>query len=155
LTVHRGIFEDSKFDHRVAEEEQEVVGTKKCTEEFHRLEEMLTMTPILKVPNMNMDFLACTDASKEGLGVLMQDGRVITYISRKLRRHEENYVMHDFELLAIVYALKVGDTTFLDKNLNERRTTVDYSTSLHKATYTRDNNVSRNHLASTICRFLT
>ena len=37
----------------------------------------------------------------------MQDGRVIAYISRKLRRHEENYVTHDLELLAIVYALKV------------------------------------------------
>jgi hypothetical protein len=37
----------------------------------------------------------------------MQDGRVIAYISRKLRRHEENYVMYDLELLAIVYALKV------------------------------------------------
>ena len=37
----------------------------------------------------------------------MQYGRVITYISRKLRRHEENYATHDLELLAIVYALKV------------------------------------------------
>jgi hypothetical protein len=33
---------------------------------------------------------------------------VIAYISRKLRRHEENYATHDLELLAIVYALKVG-----------------------------------------------
>ena len=69
---------------------------------------MLTMTPILKVINMDVNFLVCTDASKEGLGgVLMQDGRVIAYISRKLRRHEENYAMHDLDLLAIVYALKV------------------------------------------------
>jgi hypothetical protein len=37
----------------------------------------------------------------------MQDGRVIDYNSRKLRRHEENYAMHDLELLSIVYALKV------------------------------------------------
>jgi hypothetical protein len=52
-------------------------------------------------------FLVCTDASKEGLGgVLMQDGRVITYISRKLRRHEENYVTNDLELLSIFYALR-------------------------------------------------
>src|ERR1700678_2399072 len=57
---------------------------------------------------MDADFLVCTYASKEGLvGVLMQDGRVIAYISRKLRRHEENYATHDLELLAIVYALKV------------------------------------------------
>ena len=69
---------------------------------------MLTTTSILKFPDMDADFLVCTDASKEGLGgVLMQDGRVIPYISRKLRRHEENYATHDLELLAIVYALKV------------------------------------------------
>jgi hypothetical protein len=37
----------------------------------------------------------------------MQDGRVITYISRKLRKYEENYVMHDLELLSIVYSLRV------------------------------------------------
>jgi hypothetical protein len=40
-------------------------------------------------------------------GVLMHVGRVISYISRKLRRHEENYATHDLELLAIVCALKV------------------------------------------------
>jgi hypothetical protein len=57
---------------------------------------------------MDEDFLVCTDASKEGLGrVLMQDGQVIAYISRKLRKHEENYVTHDLDLLAIMYALRV------------------------------------------------
>jgi hypothetical protein len=66
------------------------------------------MTPILKVPNTDANFLVCTNASKEGLGgVLMQDSPVIAYISRKLRRHEENYATHDLELLAIVYASKV------------------------------------------------
>ena len=64
------------------------VWTEKCAEAFKRLKELLTTTPILKVPDMDADFLVCTDASKEGLGrVLMQDGQVITYISRKLRRH--------------------------------------------------------------------
>jgi hypothetical protein len=48
---------------------------------FQRLKELLTTTLILKVPNMDEEFLVCTDASKEGLGgVLMQDGRVIAYI---------------------------------------------------------------------------
>jgi hypothetical protein len=56
---------------------------------------------------MDVDFLVCTDAFREGLGgFLMQYGRVIAYISRKLRRHEEKYAMHDLELLAIFYALK-------------------------------------------------
>jgi hypothetical protein len=32
---------------------------------------------------------------------------VIAYISRRLRRHEENEATHDLELLAIIYSLKV------------------------------------------------
>jgi hypothetical protein len=66
------------------------VWTEKCMEAFRRLKELLTMTSIIKVPDMDTDLLVCTDASKEVLGrVLMQYGRVIAYISRKLRRHEE------------------------------------------------------------------
>jgi hypothetical protein len=84
------------------------VWTEKCVESFQRLKDLLTTVLILKFPDMDADFLVCTNASKEGLGrVLMQDDRVITYISRKLRRHEENYATHDLELLEIVYALKV------------------------------------------------
>jgi hypothetical protein len=65
-------------------------------------------TSILKVLDMDKEFLVYTDASKEDLGkVLMQDGQVIIYISTKLRRHEDNYATHDLELLAIVYALRV------------------------------------------------
>jgi hypothetical protein len=37
----------------------------------------------------------------------MQDGHAITYASRQLRRHEEHYLTHDLELLAIVHTLKV------------------------------------------------
>jgi hypothetical protein len=63
------------------------VWTKKCVESFRRLKELLTTTPILKFPGMDKGFLVCTDASKEGLDeVLRQDGRVIAYISRKLRK---------------------------------------------------------------------
>jgi hypothetical protein len=65
-------------------------------------------TRILKVPDMDEEFLLCTDASKEGLGrVLLQDGRVISYISRKLRRLEESYATHNLEVLSIVYSLRV------------------------------------------------
>jgi hypothetical protein len=48
-----------------------------------------------------------TDASKEGLsGVLMQERRLISYISPKLKPHEENYPTHDLKLAAIIFALK-------------------------------------------------
>jgi hypothetical protein len=43
------------------------VWTEKCAEAFGRLKELLKTTLILKVPDMDVDFLVCTDASKEGL----------------------------------------------------------------------------------------
>jgi hypothetical protein len=50
------------------------VWTEKCMEAFRRLKELLITTPILKLPDTDVEFLVCTDASKEGLGrVLMQD----------------------------------------------------------------------------------
>jgi hypothetical protein len=101
----------SKIENPIMElqkKNKKFVWTKKCTEAFWRLNELLKTTSILKVLDMDADFLVCTDTPKEGLGrVLMQDGQVIAYISRKLRRHEENYVTHDLELLEIIYALKV------------------------------------------------
>jgi hypothetical protein len=44
------------------------VGTEKCVEAFQRIKDLLTTTPILKVPDMNAEFLVCTYAFKEGLG---------------------------------------------------------------------------------------
>jgi hypothetical protein len=38
---------------------------------------------------------------------LMQDGHVVVYASRQLRKHEEKYPTHDLESAAIVHALKI------------------------------------------------
>ena len=57
---------------------------------------------------MEKDFTVYTDASKQGLGaVLMQDGGVISYASRNLKKYEEFYATHDLELEAIMLALKI------------------------------------------------
>ena len=49
-----------------------------------------------------------TDASYKGLGcVLMQNGKVIAYGSRQLRTHERTYSVHDLELAAIIFSLKL------------------------------------------------
>jgi len=48
------------------------------------------------------------DASHLGLGcVLMQEKKAVAYASRQLKVHERNYPTHDFELAAIVFALKI------------------------------------------------
>ena len=37
----------------------------------------------------------------------MQDGKVVSYASRQLKNHENNYPTHDLELASVVHALKV------------------------------------------------
>jgi hypothetical protein len=64
--------------------------------------------PILVMPNMEKSFSIYFDASSQGLGcVLIQDGHVVAYASRQLRKHEVNYPTHDLELAAVVHALKI------------------------------------------------
>lgn len=82
------------------------VWTVECNSSFQKLKECLTSAPVLVVPDATKEFTVCTDASLDGLGaVLMQEGRVIAYESRKLKNHGVNYPTHDLELAAIMHAL--------------------------------------------------
>ena len=75
---------------------------------FDELKKRLTTAPVLTLPDQAKRFTVYCDASKDGLGcVLMQEGRMIAYASRQLRRHELNYPTHDLELAAVVHALKI------------------------------------------------
>jgi hypothetical protein len=38
---------------------------------------------------------------------ILQEGKVIAYASRQLKKHEQNYPTHDLELAAVVFALKI------------------------------------------------
>jgi hypothetical protein len=88
--------------------EAKFVWSQKCEDAFHALRQHLTTTPVLAQPDNSKPFDVYCDASGTGLGcVLMQDNRVITYASRALRPHEQNYPTHDLELAAVVYALKM------------------------------------------------
>ena len=75
---------------------------------FETLRQRLCEAPILLLPEGLDDFAVYCDASISGLGaVLMQRGHVIAYASRQLKPHEANYPMHDLELGAVVFALKI------------------------------------------------
>jgi hypothetical protein len=77
-----------------------------CDEAFKHLKRLLTTSPVLAQPDTTKLFDVNCDASGTGVGgVLMQEGRVISYSSRQLRRHEEHYPTHDLELAAVVMAL--------------------------------------------------
>jgi hypothetical protein len=78
-----------------------------CEVSYQTLKSKLVDAPILALPKNGKRFTVYTDASRIGLGcVLMQEGRVIAYGSRQLRKHEGNYLTHDLELVEVVFALK-------------------------------------------------
>jgi hypothetical protein len=79
-----------------------------CNEAFEQLKVLLTIAPVLAQPDIEKPFDVYCDASGSGLGcVLIQEGQVIAYASRQLRRHEEHYPTHDLELAVVVHALKI------------------------------------------------
>jgi ribonuclease HI len=81
--------------------------TPACQESFEMLKQKLTTTPVLVLPDVHKPFSVYCDASYTGLGcVLMQEGKVVAYLSRQLKVHEKNYPTHDLELAAVVHALK-------------------------------------------------
>ncbi|WVZ75631.1 hypothetical protein U9M48_023668 [Paspalum notatum var. saurae] len=80
----------------------------KCEEAFTSLKKSLTSAPVLAQPDVTKPFDIYCDASGNGLGcVLMQEGRVIAYASRQLKKHEANFATHNLELAAVVHALKI------------------------------------------------
>ncbi|WVZ98377.1 hypothetical protein U9M48_043832 [Paspalum notatum var. saurae] len=84
------------------------IWSPKCEEGFQELKKLLTTAPVLAQPDITKPFDVYCDASGQGLGcVLVQEGRVIAYASRQLRKYEANYPTHDLELAAVVHALKI------------------------------------------------
>ncbi|GJV77644.1 putative reverse transcriptase domain-containing protein [Tanacetum coccineum] len=75
---------------------------------FQLIKQKLCSAPILALPKGSKNFVVYCDASHNGLGVmLMQNKKVIAYSSRQLKIHEKNYITHDLELRALVFALKM------------------------------------------------
>jgi hypothetical protein len=82
--------------------------TPRCETSFQELKKRLTTAPVLTMPDMEKPFSIYCDATGQGLGcVLMQDGHVVAYASRQLRKHEEKYLSHDLELAVMVHSLKI------------------------------------------------
>jgi hypothetical protein len=78
---------------------------------FTQLKEALMNTPILRNADSKLPFEVQTDASETGVSAVLQqkseDGtRPEAYMSRKLNAAEQNYSVHERELLAVVDALR-------------------------------------------------
>jgi hypothetical protein len=98
----------SKPMSELLEKDKRFEWTPTCEANFQELKNRLTTALILVMLDMEKPFSIYFDASGQGLGcVLMQDGQVVAYASRQLRKHEVNYLAHDLELAAVVHALKI------------------------------------------------
>ncbi|XP_070002867.1 uncharacterized protein [Nicotiana sylvestris] len=87
-----------------------------CKESFQKFKTSLAITLVLVLPTGSGSYTVYCEVSHVGIGMLlMQDGRVIAYASRKLKVHEKNYLVHDLELAAIRWLelLKDYDITIL------------------------------------------
>jgi hypothetical protein len=99
--------------------------TSECEENFNLLKELLTNAPVLNIFDPNESCVICIDACKEGLGgVLTQNGHVISYESKNIKKHESNYATHDLELASIFHALKMWRHYLMGKRFELR---IDHS----------------------------
>ena len=93
---------------KLTRKEEKFIWSEACQNSFDELKQRLTTAPVLTLPSGSEGFTVYCDASKQGLGcVLMQHDRVIAYASRQLKKHEVNYLTHDLELAAVVFALRI------------------------------------------------
>ena len=93
---------------RLTQKNMKFVWSEACENSFQLLKEKLTIAPLLTLPNGKDKFKVYCDAFRVGLGyVLMQNGRVVAYASRQLKKHEQNYPIHDLEMAAVIFTLKI------------------------------------------------
>jgi hypothetical protein len=103
-----GFSKIAKLMTSLLEKGREFKWDEKCQDSSGQLKKRLMSPLVLVMPDLQKGFDIYCDACGQGLGyVLMQEGHVIAYASRQLRKHELNYPTHDLELAAVVHALKI------------------------------------------------
>jgi hypothetical protein len=103
-----GFLKISKPMTELLEKDKKFEWTPACEASFQELKKRLMIALILVMPDMENPFSIYCDMSGRGLGyVLMQDGHVVAYASRQLRKHEAHYPTHNLELAVVVYAIKI------------------------------------------------
>ena len=104
----KGFFLTAALMTRLVQKNVKYEWSEKCQRSFDKLKAFLTEASVLTQPTYCKEYVIFSDVSLNGLGcVLMQEGKVVAYTSRRLKPHEKNYPTHDLELAAIVFALKI------------------------------------------------
>lgn len=83
---------------------------------FLALKQAMTTTPILIMPNFNEAFTIETDASGDGIGVVLtQQGKPVAYMSRALGITKKSWSTYAKEMLAILEAIQLWRPYLLGK----------------------------------------
>ncbi len=78
-----------------------------CDEAFEILKGILVKALVLKLSNFDKDFESHSNASDFAIGgVLVQDGRLVAFESKKLSEMERRWPTHEKEMWAVVHCLK-------------------------------------------------
>ena len=81
--------------------------TSQCEESFEGIKYALIHAPILILPKFGERFEVICDASMVGVEpVLLQDGKLIAFESRKFTLAERNYTIGEQELIAVVHTMQ-------------------------------------------------
>lgn len=78
-----------------------------CEEIIETLETKLTRALVLAFPDPTLGFEMLCYTSLKGLRCVLMQNKVVSYASRKLKLHEENYLTHDLELVVIDFSLQI------------------------------------------------
>ena len=98
-----------------------VVWTEACATAFHKLQELLCRSPVLRSPDFTRPFILQTDASDRGIGAVLSQENLegeehpIAYFSRKFLPREERYSTVEKECLAIKLGIQAFRVYFLGK----------------------------------------
>jgi hypothetical protein len=97
--------------HELSKKDIRFIWGERQEEAFESLKKKLTEAPILGNPDFTKPFELTTDASIEGLGIILSQRdeenkeKVIAYGSRSLKPSERNYATTELEMLAVYWGI--------------------------------------------------
>ncbi len=78
-----------------------------CDEAFETLKGILVKAPVLKLPDFDKDFEIHFNASDFAMGgVLVQEGRLVSFESKKLSETKRRWPTHEKEMWAVIHCPK-------------------------------------------------
>ena len=98
--------------HVLVRKEQKQKWEKEQEKAFERLKTVFTTEPILAIPDIDREMRVEADASDYAMGGVLstkcEDGkqRPVAFISKSLNATEQNYKIHDKEMLAVIRCLE-------------------------------------------------